>query len=537
MRSLFIIFNFTLLIMVFSCDEGNENDFVYDVKGENPTLLTEETCPESDEVSAEIAPMRLLTRYEFDNTVRDLFGVNADYARSTFPLENASQGFENTPENTISDLSLRKILDASERIGEQHATQFSFDSMATFLRKAFRRPATQEEIDEFQEFYDEEKALSDETTAKQALIMAILLTPQFLYRIDLEDEGVAGELILNDGYKIANRLSYFLWGSMPDDILLDAAEADALGTEEAINAQVVRMLKDEKATDLVGEFYRQWLGLNALKTTRKDVEFYPTYNSALNQDYLESAMRFVKYIHFEGGGDVESLLTSDKLFLTPDLATALGEVGDPSMPISKPGQRAGILTSPALMALLSYPDQSSPIHRGIFVREKVLCQPLPAPPMDINISPPEIDPALTTRERFTQLTASSFCTSCHVRIDPLGFGFENYDAMGTYRAMDGGEVVDNSGDLSFTKDPSLAGNYEGGIELASRLAKATEAQECIGANWFQFAHGRKQTQKDTCETKRLLKTFSKDGAKFDELMSSIATSDAFRYRVLQGRNQ
>lgn len=531
-------FNIFILILVgttaLSCTKPENNFSAF--QPENPALLEEETCTDSDEVSADITQMRLLTRYEFDNTVRDLFGVDANYGRATFPVENASQGFESTPENTISDLSLRKILDASERIGEEHAPNFTFETMANFLRRAFRRPATTEEIEKFQKFYDDELTLSDELGAKQALIMATILTPQFLYRIDLEETGESGDLVLNDGYKIANRLSYFLWGSMPDDILLDAAENDALATDEAINEQVLRMLKDPRAADLVGEFYRQWLGLNALTALTKDVEFYPTYDNSLNQDYLESAMRFVKHVHFEGGGDVETLLTSDKLFLTPDLAVALGESGSTDEPISKPGERAGILTNPALMYLLSYPDQSSPIHRGIFVREKVLCQPLPAPPMDLDIKPPDIDPTLTTRERFTQLTASSFCTSCHVRIDPLGFGFENYDAMGSYRAKDGNVDVDNSGDLSFTADPTLAGKYRGGIELAGRLAGASEVQECIGANWFQFAHGRRQTSKDTCETKQLLKTFSKNGARFEDLMSSIATSDAFRYRLLQGRN-
>ena len=532
-RILLIVLLF--LTLISACETDGENNGLGPNTPEKPTLIKEDLCVATGEIGSDIAPMRLLTRYEFDNSVRDLFGFNANLARTTLPVENASEGFENTPENTISDLSLRKILDVAEDIGDEVSKNFELTSIDALLVRAFRRPPTREEVDTFQSFYVKEVGLGDVRSAKKALIMSILLSPQFLYRIDLEDEGAEGDLVLNDGYKIASRLSYFLWGSMPDDILLDAAKNDELGTKEEINAQVLRMLEDEKAQDLVGEFYRQWLGLNALETASKDTSSYPTFDNSLPQDYLESAMRFVKFVHFGGGGDVETLLTSDKLFLTPDLAAAIGESGDVENGISKPNERAGILTHPALMFLLSYPNQSSPIHRGIFVRERVLCQPLPAPPMNLDIRPPELDLTLTTRERFSQLTASSFCTSCHIRIDPLGFGFENYDAMGAFRSSDGGEPVNNSGELSFTRDPTLAGRYNGGIELAKRLGQAKEVQECIGENWFQFAHGRRQTEKDTCETRKLLEEFSASGGHFNDLMVSIATSDAFRYRLLQGR--
>lgn len=522
--------------LLFSCTESPK------APPEEPTVIeAEDECAKVDDSkSADRSPMRLLTRYEFDNSVRDLIGVNANYGRINFPLENASEGFEGTPENTMSDLFLRKILDASEKIADDAIPTFAMPDaleLESFLLKAFRRPPTTEEIQSFKGFFETEKTKNEEISAKKGFIMSVLMSPQFLYRIDLEDEGKENDLVLNDGYKIASRLSYFLWGSMPDDLLFDAAKNEKLKTKQEISEHVLRMLKDPKAHDLVGEFYRQWLGLNALKTAHKDKSMYPSYENSLQQDYLESAMQFVKYVHFGNeSGDVKTLLTSDKLFLTPDLAKALGEKGDVSEPISKPGERAGILTYPSLMFLLGYPDQSSPIHRGIFVRERVLCQPLPAPPMNLVTQPPELDPALSTRERFTQLTEADFCMSCHVRIDPLGFGFENYDSMGAYRAKDANTPVDNSGVLSFTQDPTIAGPYHGGIELAERLADAAEVQECIGENWFQFAHGRRQTERDHCETKKLLKDFSKKGGKFEDLMINIATSDAFRYRLLQGRN-
>lgn len=495
--------------------------------------------PEIDCTTPPVAPaqesqMRLLTRYEYDFTVRDLFGVDANYARDLFPVENASEGFESTSEHGVSDSMLRKLVDAAELISPQ-ATWNTGTGIPELLSRAFRRPATQEEIDRFQGLLVSASQEWGPIRAKEMVIEAVLVSPQFLYRVEFEDEGAAGTRIANNGYETASRLSYFLWGTMPDQALFDAAQAGELKTPAQLEAQVIRMLADDKAKDLVHEFYRQYLGLNALETAVRDRGMFPLFSSEMVADYMESSRRFFEDAHFgENGGNIRTLLTSDKLHITPDLARVLmEEEGE----ISKPGERAGLMTHPALMLLLSYPDQTSPIHRGIFVRERILCQELPPPPNNITIEPPPFDPTVSTRERFEQLTEADFCTSCHVRIDPLGFGFENYDPVGRYRSTDAGKNVDGTGSLTFTHDPTLAGSFDGAVELAERLADAPEVKACIAEQWFRFAQGQRPGKEDYCEVHETVNGFAKTEGSFQDLMVSIVSSETFRHRLLQGTGQ
>lgn len=499
-------------------------------------MPTEDDCAEAEEVFTNDAPARLLTRYEFDNTVRDLLGVDTTLAWETLPSENATAGFENNVDShVVSPLYVRKLLDISEIIAADAVTLGAFDDgLPQLLYRAFRRPPTGEELSAFETLRSEATAEWGASKADELVVAAILQSPQFLYRLELVTQEVPNEIIQNDSFEMASRLSYMIWATMPDEELFAAAERDELSTEEQVEAQVRRMLADPHARTNVGHFYRQWLHLDALEDTVKDATHFSGVTESLPTDWRASMDAYVQHVHFEAGGDLETLMTSPTVFVTPDMA-ALHEMSATSaMEPTEMANRAGLLTQPGLMALLAYPNQGSPIHRGIFVREKMLCQTLGPPPDDMMIEPPDPDPNATTREQFAEHTANDACAGCHQLIDPIGFGFEEYDGVGRYREVENGKDVDASGALFNSGDDTIDGEFDGAVELATRLAGSSALQECIADQWMTFALGRRPTMADLCSAQSVYARFAESDGSFEELLVAIAMSDAMRFRVAQG---
>jgi hypothetical protein len=177
--------------------------------------------------------------------------------------------------------------------------------------------------------------------------------------------------------------------------------------------------------------------------------------------------------------------------------------------------------------VLANPDQSSPIRRGKFVRERLLCQPIPPPPPGIAISTPKFDPKLSTRERFAQHRTDRSCSGCHAMMDPIGFGFEHYDAIGGFRAKEGSRPIDATGELSDTAD--LDGRFDGAIELSRKLATSGEVRRCFATQWFRYALGRNETDADASSIAEANTAFERGGFDVRELVVAIAASHAFRH--------
>jgi hypothetical protein len=226
------------------------------------------------------------------------------------------------------------------------------------------------------------------------------------------------------------------------------------------------------------------------------------------------------------------LFDSKQVYLTPKLLPLYGQaVADPSpfTAVTLP-DRAGLLTQPALMALLAHSDQSAPVLRGVFVRERLMCLFVPPPPPSLNPIPPDPDPNATTRERFRVHTESVDCKGCHALIDGIGFGFEAYDQYGRYRTVENGLAVDVKGEVLGTGDPTLDGPFEGAHALSARLAQSRRVRDCVATNWYRYAFGRMETSADTCSLEDVKARFDKSGGDLDELLVSIAQSVAFRFR-------
>jgi hypothetical protein len=192
--------------------------------------------------------------------------------------------------------------------------------------------------------------------------------------------------------------------------------------------------------------------------------------------------------------------------------------------------RHGLLTQPGILALFSHADQSSPIQRGVFVRENILCEDVEPPPPTVDNNPPDPDPDLTTRERFAVHTETPACARCHQLIDPIGFGFEAYDHLGRFREDENGLPIDTSGELVDLPEEDLQGTFDGAAELSEKIATSDTVVTCLARKWFTFAMGRSHTEEDDCSIDQAVKQALSVDGDMQELLIALCASDAFRYR-------
>jgi hypothetical protein len=498
------------------------------------------------------APARLLTRLQYDNTVRDLLGDVSGPSRD-FPPENQMLGFDNNADaHQASPLAVEKYLLAAEALART-ATEQGPDRFAPcasgaaeddcgkafileFGRRAFRRPVTEEEAASFGRLFSNARQAQSYPAAVTTTIEAMLQSPQFLYRFDgyAAPTPETGAIALGS-WEMASRLSYFLWNTMPDAELFRAADAGELDTAARLEAQARRMLADPRARASVRDFHRQWLSLDRFQTLVRD-----SGNGELDASTLAAARAslegFVDHAFWEDGGTFGALFSSNTVFVDDKLAPLFGlqaaSAGAELAPVQiTDGTRAGLLTQPALMALLAHPDQSSPIQRGVFVREQILCDPLQPAPPNVDQTPPDPDPNATTRERFAVHTQDRSCAGCHQEIDPIGFGFENYDQLGQFRSEEHGRAIDSSGAVVGLLDAELDGPFLTPIELSHRIANSARARDCLATHWYRYATGRAEGPDDTCSLDQVKTAFGAANGDLRQLLISIVLSDSFRYRA------
>jgi hypothetical protein len=319
---------------------------------------------------------------------------------------------------------------------------------------------------------------------------------------------------------------------MPDSELFSLAAQGMLTDDVVLGAQVSRMLADPRATDAIPQFHLQWLGIRDLAGADKDTTRFPAWNPALGEAMRRETASFTDFVVRRGDGLMSTLFTANFTFPEGPLFGLYGLTEPagftPGTQITLPAERAGILTQGAFLATNAHRDQTSPVHRGIKVRENILCEPLEPPPLDVNTTPPAPTTAATTRERFAQHEANPTCGGCHVLIDPIGLAFENFDAIGAYRTMENGLAIDASGEI-IEGPADLAGPFNGALELGQRLAQSRAAADCLSNQWFRFALGRMEAVDDACSLKAIRQGFDASGRNVRDLIVAIVKSDAFRH--------
>jgi hypothetical protein len=509
-------------------------------------LEPDRSNPVCKDITPGPAPIRRLTRTEYDNTVRDLLGEDLGLGK-TFPAEELQHSFDNSAElRSVSDVLAENYHNAAKEIGKRVVA-----GLGTFLpcdpakdggeaacldrfldgfaRRIWRRPLDQEEKVDLKQVFTAGR-MTTFAEGVDAVVRVMLLAPQFMYRIE-QGVPVAGASYERPGHwDMASRLSYLLWGTMPDAQLFAAAEGGKLGTRAEVAAQARRMLDDPRAAAMVTNFAGQWLQLRELADAAKETTLYPAWKDEYLPLFRMETEAFVNSV-WKADAKLDTLLSAPYTLVNGPLAGFYGMKGITGDSFQKvdldAGQRAGMLTHASLMAAKSGPDQSSPILRGVFVREQMFCQPLPQPPINVDANPPELNPAMTTKERFAAHRKDPSCEGCHRLIDPIGFGFERYDATGAYRTMENGKVVDATGELTAT---DVDGPFNGALELGKKLVQSKEVEACVATHWFNFALGREPSDTDACTTHSLKAAFASSGGDLRQLMMATVQTDAFLFK-------
>jgi len=489
-------------------------------------------------------PPRLLTRAEYDFTVRDLLGDITAPAAHKLPAEPLAFGFEN---NADLYQPTPKLVNALVELAEDVATRAVAERKASFVscaieeracaqkviaqlgRRAYRRALTAEESSKLLSLYDL-GAPSGFDTALTWVLEALLQSPQFLYRVEAGAMPRADGTLWYSGQEMASRLSYFLWRSMPDDELLAAAEDGTLDTAEGVKAQAERMLGSPRAADASADYFRQVLSLDLIAELDKDKTTYPAFIPSLAKSWRDSLAAFTAEAATRG--HLADLYRSDALYADVTLASEQG-LQPPQSGLQRytAAHAGGLLAQPGLLAYLASPDQSSPIRRGVFTLRSLMCQPIPDPPAALAITIPPIDKTQTTRQRFDVHASIPGCTSCHQIIDPLGDGFEHFDALGHWRDTDNGFPVDSSGAIVGSPEAALNGPFDGLAELSRKLSTSRQVHDCFATNTFRFALGRVETKDDECALQAIEDDFFASGGDLRTLRLSIVASDAFRSRA------
>jgi hypothetical protein len=494
------------------------------------------------------APLLRLTSAEYGRTVRDLLGITT--IATALPPEPSRQGFVNRAEvQAVTPLLVQAWADAADELARSLAPRLGDvvgcpvaapdaacvrGFITKFGARVFRRPLTPVQVATYEQLYKNAVAVVSAGDALGALVRAFLQSPNFLYRPELATVSAGPDRLALDGYHVATRLSYLVWGSMPDDVLLDAAAAGKLGTPAEIEAQARRMLADARAREGVVEFFRQWFDLDAVASAEKDPQVFPSWSPVVARALAEQARRFVHGVVFEGDGRLGTLFASSATLITPDLAplygVSLGGTGWQQV-LLNPSQRGGILTLGWFAASRASALSSAPTQRGTFVRDRLLCMAVPPPPPNVPIAPPPPDPTLTTRERYQRALTEPACAACHHLLDPIGFAFESYDAIGQYRTTENGKPIDASGILEQT---DVDGPFKNAVDLSLKLGNSTTVANCAVQRWFEHAHGRDRVEEDSCRLQAMQKALAAASGNLRELVVAIVRSDDFRTRPAAG---
>jgi hypothetical protein len=404
--------------------------------------------------------------------------------------------------------------------------------LAALLRRAYRRPVDGAHLDKAMKFYRKGRASGDFDAGIELALSAVLVNPQFLFRIEHDPPGLPA----NSAYRIsdidlASRLSFFLWSSIPDNELLDLAERKELHKPAVLEKQVRRLLADDRAPrNLAANFAGQWLLLRNLDAITPDLRLFPDFDNNLRQAFRQETEMLVESVLREDRS-VLDLVKADYTFLNERLA---GHYGIPHVygdrlrrvPLGAHRQRGGLLRHGSILMVTSYATRTSPVLRGKWVLENFLGTPPPRPPANVPALTDNIVTAnLPIRERLAEHRSNAACASCHRLIDPVGFPLEQFDAVGRWRALDEGKQVDVAGGLP---DGS---HFNGVAGLEQALLRRPELfVRTLTEKLFTFALGRAPEESDAPAIRKIVRAARADDYRFSSLILGLANSTPFQMR-------
>ncbi|HEY6078869.1 MAG TPA: DUF1588 domain-containing protein [Polyangiaceae bacterium] len=451
------------------------------------------------------ARVRRLSKREFARSLEQLLGA-PPVVSVDFPVDPLSGGYDtNANDLRVTSLLANTLFDSIPALAAQavasmapcDASACASQLLGDFARRAYRRAASAQELSEIVGVYAAARAASDAPTALTRAVSVILQSPDFLYATELGAPDATGKVVTLLPHELATQLAFLASGMPPDAELDAAAESGALGSPEGREAQARRLFKTAGARAVWGTFAAQWFELAEIDKLEKDASVFPEWKT--ERPKLVS--------------DAQSFFVGQVLDQNASFSALLN---------------AGLLTQPAFLARHAQSLDDSPVQRGHFVRVRMLCQDIPPPPPTLKITLPPPDPSLTTRERIAAHTASETCQGCHSRMNPIGYAFEGFDAMGRPRTTDNGKPVDTTGELV---DTDVDGTFNGPEELATKLAQSATVRECFARQWFQFASGMPLgTDAARAALAKQAEPFVQGSQSVAELVVSLLRSDMFSTR-------
>jgi Protein of unknown function (DUF1588)/Protein of unknown function (DUF1592)/Protein of unknown function (DUF1595)/Protein of unknown function (DUF1587)/Protein of unknown function (DUF1585) len=488
-----------------------------------------------------------LTRAQYERSVSALLGDSSHPAADFNPEPGSAQGFQNDAfalrvrgaeagqfQAAAHKLAQQAVAGDLARISACAATSLADATCAATLikdfgRRAFRRPLSDTEQSRYLALFTLGKAKRDAKLGLEVLVEAMLQSPNFLYRSELGAAATGSSVALTE-HERAALLSYTFTGGAPDTELAAEADAGALNTPENLEKQARRLLQTPEARPALWELYRQLFEVTSLENAPKDASIFPDFEAS--RGALEaSAKAFTEHVLFDGDARLGSLMTGTQAYVNQQLAPLFGVTAagsDLSLVTQPGGEHPGLLGHPAVLSVLAARTRTSPVNRGRFVRQRLLCQQIPDPPANVDTQLPALTPGLSARQQLDAKTSGAPCSTCHTQMNPIGFGFERLDGIGRYRAEENGQAIDDSGAITGTRD--IDGPFQGLPALAAKLAGSAQVQECIALQGFRYVMGRPESSADACSVVAIRDRFVSSGLDLKELYVSIALSESFGSR-------
>ena len=501
--------------------------------------------------------IRRLTKTEYGNTLHDLFGVDPAIA-DELPEDVSGEGYL----NSLSPLQMEQYLTIANKVLDQilspegnpptelqkqlfgEPPTLKTDARAaarrvamSLARRAYRRPPSEAELEVLVEVFDlgRQNKLSY-LAAVRLMLKAMLVSPQFLFITPVPDVQTDGEIVRLDDYQLASRLSYLLWATMPDDELMALADSGKLHEQPILKAQVTRLLMDPRSRALFDGFGAQWLGLGDLLEKAFDRAKFPEMSREMRVAMYDEVRLLFECLVRENR-KVVGLIDCDYTFVNENLATIYGLEDTITGPEMRKVQlsdanRGGILGMPGILAATSFPNRTSPVKRGVWVLEQVLGDQVPSAPPDVpalEIQDAETVATMTLRERTELHRSEPVCANCHKILDPIGFGLENFDAIGRWRDQDdNGEQIDASGELP------------GGMRFSSPhdlkmiiAGRNDEFARNLVERLLAYALCRRLEGYDEIVVDDLMQEIARDAYRMQTLIGAVVTSYPFTHRRIQ----
>jgi hypothetical protein len=495
------------------------------------------------------AALRRLTRTQFRNAIRDVFGteinpldIEADSYDGNFAVvgnstivtsDSGVEQYQTVVENAVNTV-FSNATKASQFVGCTPTGKSTDTCVRGYLQnlglRAWRRPLDTTELDRLVAIAT--KAATDLGNVMEGArwaTVALFASPNFIYRPEFG--ATTNGVTRYTGYEMASRLAFTLWNSLPDKTLLDQAAGGGLGTADGIRTQATRMLDLPAGREAVGEFAEEFMRLDRIAAQAKDAALYPDYNANLRAGMVRDMRGTWEAIAFDDRASILSVFSTPKVVVNTELATLYGlpttgltSTTFVARTLPADGPRLGILGKAGFLSQFANQKEGSPTLRGKFIRDSLMCTSIPAPPPDVNLVlvDPPADKPMTKRQRLEVHRTNPSCANCHGLMDPLGLPLENFDAVGHYRTTDHGLPIDASGEF----DGQTVADAR---ELGLVAAKSMSVARCLMRRYYTYAMGMKERDGnvDGSVLNTLASSFEASGFKLRDLVLTVVTSDAF----------